>query len=629
MWQKANHLFQAKAAGYDAKIPVGLEASPSEGQRTTIALIAYEWEKSLFWTGGFPFWPLLILLTLSLLLFPVHFTLEYQAIQSVSAIPRVSLFATLYVIWVAVFWIILFGARQRARWEYPALAVIFMLIFIGFWFVKSPNMAMRYDGIVHVAGVRLMLEKPGVLIPTATPNFVYSNFPGMNLVPMILALITDVGPLEATAIALVFHLVIVTSLLYAYLVNLIRHAPLAVLATLLIVQGNIMLGRYGFYPTFWALVFLLPVLLLICKRTPKKSGTAMTVVMFLAVAAVTHVVTSLLLFFLFAVLYLIRRWRLSSASETLRTTNVVLIALSAVLPLGWQAFYGIPFFEGLTRLAESWLRELSLNNALAFLFAFANRYGGPALPLWVTGVRYFWITVVLAAGAVLGVRSLFSVRRLDGQDHMLVSGLVAVVMFTALLTLLSPGGSEFYRVILYGPFFTVPILLRYLARLPSLARLIAWRVLAVCLFALSLPTFYAHNNLVSGSVFYPAEINAGQLMGRIGDGTSDKPRIYVDSSEEGVTSFSVPNASFRIIVDPPLLKNRDGVSKALQSAIESFFGSNPGGHVFFYLSKRRLLAAEHYLQISPSDPLWTKVKRTLAEADLIYDNEVVTVFARP
>ncbi|MDP2937380.1 MAG: hypothetical protein Q8O86_12915 [Dehalococcoidia bacterium] len=578
-------------------------------------------------------WLSLLLLTLTLLVFPTRLVLEYHPTQSIPAIPNLPRFAALYITWLLLLLLLLLAGREAPWWEKPALVGIFALVFVGFWLITGPYTGLRYDGMGNAAGVSYLSQQAEGRIPLDNPNLNYFNFPGMHLLAFVLVQVTGLGLFQGVTLALAFHLVLLAVLLYILLLNALNRPSVAALGALLAIQGNIMLARYSFYPGIWALVFLAMFLIFLHRPGQTLFETwqeRFLMLLLLGATTITHLVTATALFFTLAGIYLVRNWHLLRTKTGIGLVSASTLATFLVIPLSWDIYWATRIFEGVTKVTSGVIADFTEKGLLVYFFNLGASYAGAEVPLWTVIVRAFWWGALFLFGAILGLRNLLNIKGLSRVQQVETGGLVGVIALSTAVTLLSLGGTEFYRFLLYGGFFTVPIILRFLLGLPRNRRRLAVGLAISLFFVLSFPTFLAHNNLVGISGYYPPELQAGNFLKQTSGGQGDSLTIFNEPSESGVLLFSVPEA--RLITTPqaPELKGRKDFWQAVDRQAKLFkaSGTRTGqGAAFFYLSQRRVATSELFFRAQPHDPEWKELQDTLAETNKVYENGMVQLYA--
>jgi hypothetical protein len=581
-------------------------------------------------------WLLFFALTAALMTYPTHLRLRYEAVQSLSGLEHVPLFAGLYLSWLLLLVVLLLSDGKSRLWKKAVLVGLFALVFLGFWLLAEPNTALRYDGVGNAAYVQYLFRYPGAGLSVDHPNLSYFNFPGMHLFALAVVEATGLEVVQSVAAALAAHLLLVSLLVYLLLLRVLGHSTWAALGALLTIQGNIMLARYSFYPGFWALPFALVFLLLLLAHPPGRAlfdtwAGRLLAVTVLGATTITHLVTGLLLFTVLAGVYVVRSWRKLGGGSRAVSVLGFTMATFLVIRLSWDVYWASHFLEQVTKVTEAVIDNILENGVTVYFYSF-NRsasYIGERVPVWAVAVRSFWWVTVYGAGLLLGLARVVRVKSLGLSDELMAGGLLGVVGLSGLVTLLSPGGSEFYRFLFYGAFFTVPIALLHVVRLPASARRLALKVTVSLFFALSFPTFLAHNNLVGVSTYYLAELEAGRFLketsGRNGSGLI----VFNDPNENGVLFFSIPDASFVTTPQGSELRGKDDFWKAVNKHVHAFTVFDAGAanrNAVFYLSQRRITLAEHLFGAQPQDPEWKELQDNLAVTNKVYENGTVQAY---
>jgi hypothetical protein len=576
-------------------------------------------------------WLLLLFLTGALLLFPTRLTLEYEPIQSIPAIPNLPLFAALYSLWLLLLLLLLFSGGEGARWERSALVGIFALVFVGFWLLTGPNTGLRYDGIGNAAHVAYLSQQARGMIPVDHPHLRYFNFPGMHLLALALVQVTGLGLFQGVTLALTFHLVLLSVLLYILFLRSLHSPSLAAFGALLAIQGNIMLARYSFYPGIWALVFLVIFLILLHRPGQALFDTwqdRLLMLLLLGATTITHLVTAKLLFFVLAGMYLVRNWHLLRTKTGIGLVSASTLATFLVIPLAWDVYWASRFFDSLIKITSAVIEDLTEKGLLTYFFNLGQSYVGAGVPLWAIAVRYFWWGALFLFGSILGLKNLLNIKSLSRAQQLETGGLVGVIALSAAVTALSVGGSEFYRFLLYGAFCTVPILLSFVVNLPTKGRRLALGLAIPLFFLLSFPTFLAHNNLVGTSTYYPSELHAGAFLRQTTSGGRGLTLFY-SALEGNLALYNVPNASLRKAAPFSQLKDASDFWHFESRAVSNFLDAGAGTEATlsaFYFSRRIVALAEHVFRIKPADARWDALNGSLAKANRVYDNSVVQIY---
>jgi hypothetical protein len=164
------------------------------------------------------------------------------------------------------------------------------------------------------------------------------------------------------------------------------------------------------------------------------------------------------------------------------------------------------------------------------------------IPLWANFTRLGYLVTVYAGGMALAFWMLL--RRDSFPPQLRAIGAWALVVgatsFAAVV--LSRGGEEFRRFLLYGSLFTSPLLVAILGHY------FGWRIplagLAVALLVVATPTALVNGNLVSTLSFYPEQTTAGRFLGRFGSpGTPGERFNLYDVGAGEIGWYYVPFAT--------------------------------------------------------------------------------------
>lgn len=570
-------------------------------------------------------WTVLVALTLFLLLFNTRFSLDNAPVQSIDVIGDLPAFATVFALWLLTLILPVLRSVRSHPWKLLVLVSIFTIVFLGFWITRSTYTALRQDGLINAVHVRYLADHPD-RIPTEHTNLGYFNFPGMHL--STLALAQTVGPgmdyMQAAFLALVVHLVFFSGVVYIFYLKTLGSPVWAALASILSIQANIMLARYSFWPSFWALGFL--VLLLTGLHRFVRGGRERwedTCIMLLLISAIaiSHFVTSIVAFFIMVSIALTHRLCRGPTSPH-ESRPIFSLALWALLiPLAWNSYWAIRVFGDIARIAKVVLQHFAEGGALTALLNFTAAYVGGNVPYWATATRLFWVATLLPA-IVLAIWKVVTRQCHNPREHVEVGGLIGVLVASSLATALSQGSDQFYRLLLYGYFLATPINLRALQQAGPTKKWAASFVTGLLLM-LSFPTFLAHNSTVAVSSYYPPELAAARFAARATTHEGRGTTVFADATEFGVLSTGVPDARFAITPDPGIQRGHEVYWNATK-AQTNVFGKRPQGTTpetaLFYFSKRRVVTAQHVLGISPADPGWTTIVQLLADTNKVYEN---------
>jgi len=555
-------------------------------------------------------------LTVTILFFPVHLTLKYQSIQSICIFDNLLLFGILYYTWLALILLALFSSRKsedRIDFEKFILTCLFSVVFLGFWIIITRGAFFAVDGAIQTDHIKYVLEVGHTV--RNDPNFGYFDFPGLHFLFSGVSLVLGVKVLDIITPLLTFRIIILSTLLYIFY-SKILDAYLAPLATLLTVQGNWMLAKLNFlHPSSFALIFLAIFLVLLTRHEHAlfERSDIIVVVIVITVTTITHFVTSISFFFILFGIYLLQKF----SKVNILWRDRWIITLSLLIPLSWELSLAIGTFSN---LIEVFVRSLKEMKFLEYLSIVARPNIGMEVPLWANTTRLFWLTLIFICGTLLGLANMVKIRKLGWLQKRETGALFGIIILTA-VAILPLGGVQYYRFLMYGSFFTVPILLRFLTNLGKGKREIFIKVDAVALlivlfFTLSLPTFLAHNDRINIDTYYPYELSIGGFLGSVygkGDGVTAPIVLYY-----------MPNGHFRTEVAWAYVKDKEEAFRSIDNWLQGFLTAKNEvwqHEIVLLFSKRFLIPYERDLGINSTDPYWSQLRCKLQYVNRVYDNQ--------
>lgn len=560
-------------------------------------------------------------LTTSILLYPVDLALESHPVQSLHLFPDLPLFALIFVAWTLLLALLAFSkGAHRDEWEKLALVCVSSLVFLAFWSIVTPYG--RLDYASNAAHVKFLQESGR--IPLGHPNLTYFDFPGTSLLGLIFSEIIPLGTFQAINLYLVMNALVFASLTYAIFLRSLGNARGAALATLLLIQGDMYLARaWAFYPGFVALPLLLVFLLLASRggRTLWETrADRLCVLTVLGAATAMHFATSLSFFFVLLGAYLVTK---RAGKSLVRAAS---FGVFLVIPIAWEVYWATTTFEMLSGFGSKVVEDLSQEGFvnLSWVFFLGEGNFGENLPIWVRGVRLFWMALIFGVGSVLAIRNLFRARQLSLAQKMETGGVLAFLLLTLTASLLS-GGERVYYFLHFAPFFTVPILVRSFLNLRGKLKH-AFTLLALCFVVLSFPTFLSHNTKIGTDAYYSYEYSAGEFLGD-------------NSKGEGLTVLNPVEPMVYYVPDATLLSNlnfrigmnmeEDEFWHLTHDAVQSFARSASQGDssTVFVTSNRLKVLAELLFRISPTDPRWSYLECGVGQENRIYENGYVQIYA--
>jgi len=562
---------------------------------------------------GHLFWLSFPLLTACLLLLVRLPPWGYAPVQSLHIFSNLPLFVALYIVWLSLLLFRLW--RVRSRWEGVLLVSLFVLVHVGTGILAN----------VYGGGEDWLKAADTVQIQqTGNLDFQgYRDFPALAIFGAFLATVTDVEILTLRTPLLLTWLVMLSMFLFVGYSRLFKSVPLGALAVLLAVQSNLMLSRFHLYPSIMGLLLMVAILGFLLGREERLSARErLVLIIFLAGLTVTHFVSSVVAIVIIAGFYLEQWWRRRPGVVSLQAVTLGLTLLAA-----WSIYWTTTTFPSLVGLLPG--IDDRFRQGAAFFYvervAGANTEG---LPFWVPAVQTFWWVAVYVAGGVLALRSLLPQYRSSVAAPGYAGAYIVLVGTLVVVTIVSPGGNQFYRLIVFGSFLAAPLVVHFLLA-GRRARMLPLAVTGVFL-ALSFPTLLAHNTNIGQRAVQASEVTAAQFLGREVEERENDTRLFggyfgtdrVIYYATGLIPNTVPfpkQAADIVDVEEGRALWARNVRTFLDEADE-------GREAVFIFDYQDVIFWRHLFGLPENDPLWGQVRQDLAQADLFYDAGPVQIY---
>jgi hypothetical protein len=574
------------------------------------------------------FWIILVVLTITVLLSPTHFTSEQHPIESIYVFGNLPLFAILYCVWLAVLLLLLFSHGEReSDWEKLALVLIFAAVFVGFWLFNSPNAGFRGEAPATAGLVKHMIQENISTLPSDPVYNGFNNVPGTTLLALSFCKITGLSIATTFTLLLIFHLFTLTILLYVFFRANFKNSYIAAFGTLLVIQGNQMMGWYNYHPMIFGLIFVVMLLIILAKKEALSNSATLgfLAIMVLITATISHFMTSMMLFFTLLGIYVVQ-------IRAKKSKDLKFLIIFLVIPIAWLIYNCTFLFRTLVPAIPQFIDKIS-NKDLFGLFGnitnIAVTYTGPQMPLWATLTHYFWWISIYIIGSLIAIWNFLRAKNLNGRGVIQTGGVLGLIMLTAVAILLSPGGSQFFRFILWGAFFAVPVTLTFF--LKSTRRIKrAISVVAVILFLmLSFPTFLAHNNHANSTNTYPIELAATGFLGQnypSGNGLT----VFEIPAWKAPLLYDVPQADIRIIPESVRIRDKADAWDNINNLVASFensHGQSAESQLLCFFEERAKGDFSFFWGVQPTDPEWNILKERLSSTNKIYSNGQVIMYS--
>jgi len=551
---------------------------------------------------------LLFLLSIGILLFPVQLQLAYYPISSTYIFKNLSLFSIFYFLWMIL--LIFLLMRKRKEIFHILLLCLFSLIFLGFWTFITPS-GLGGDDIWIIGHVSYVLNE-GRLSPNQ-PNLGYFQFPGMPLLGAIISSVTGLNIFQMRTIYLVFSALLFTFSLYFLYKNIFGDSSIASLGTLMLVQSNIWISIVqSFHPANLSFLYFNFLLLPIFSKRPSLKYGILFIFLYVALVIGYAALSFGLLFMILGVIFSLKLARIPSADGARPNITPSLFLFGLLTFLGWQIYLSTPSFTGLVGWLLDFPERILSGELFGSIFNTIGANTGQQVPMWANMTRIFWLVFILGFGLVVALIHALNFRKLDWVTKGLLGCLTGTLVYCVILTLISSGGAQFHRFMLYAPFFTIPLIFLLLRRRKHFLTIVC-----LLLMVLSLPTFLANNGRITYGALYPTEVSAGNFLeSSYGKGVG--LNIYSGGWAYNFIYFNLYNARVATEGQSVYMSTPKEYWEQIQ-IVRVNFEKGEGDKIFIFSEKIKM-TPQHLLGITPEDPQWKDFMGDLQKNDKIYSN---------
>jgi hypothetical protein len=556
--------------------------------------------------------PLLALAAILLLLVRLP-PWRYAPVQSLHIFSNLPLFAALYYLWLLLLFILLW--RLHSPWQGAVVVGLFVLVYVG-TVVLATSYGAGEDWVRAADPVQI--QETGKLDFEG-----YRDFPALAILGSSLSFATNVDIMTLRTSLLLIWLVILSQLLLVGYSRLFKSLPLAALAVLLALQSNLVLARFYLHPSHMGVMLVVALLgFLLGREQPVSSRERLVLILFMAGLTMTHFVSSLVGLLIIAGYWLEQRWR-----RRPEVVNQATVALGLTLVASWAMYWTIQTFPSLVRLIPEVGDRFQEGRAF-FWISRVTRANTEGIPAWVTAVRTFWWVAVYLGGGVVALRSLLLRHRLAPQPNGYPAAYFVLAGSIVIGTVVSTGGYDFYRLIVYGSFLAAPLVVHFL--LAGRAGRIRRLAVSGVFLALSFPSLLAHNTAIGLQATHPSEVAAARFVSRGAEGPEGVPRLYGGYRGPDIVGYYktafIPNTVYFPKQGVDVVDIAEG--RALWSRhINNFLKeAEQGRGALFIFDYQDVVFWRHLFRLSEDDPMWGEVRQGLSQAGLIYDGGRVQIY---
>jgi hypothetical protein len=540
-------------------------------------------------------------------------SLTYNPLSSVPIFENLPVFFTLYNVWIML--VVFLLVKTKGTLHHILLLSLFSSVFLGFWIALTP-FGQSADSAYQMGHLQYILTN-GHIDPTSH-SLGYFQTPGFAILTASFAQLLGLEVFATGTFFLLFSVFAFTFLVYAVYRQFIKNSTIVPIAVIFLIQGNLSISlSQDFHPQNLAFLFFASFLLLLLPNHFSLKRQLLFVILFTSLVTVYASLSFGLLFIFFALIII----SVLNKSDRDRSNTISMYLKISLVSIIIFVIWGIYQESSLFISTAQLIPEIFIGGfqeRTSWLFNVGRVNLGQQIPFWANFTRLFWLAIVFGLG---GFISLLQIRKgkLDQKTKKVFACIVGCLAFGFFAFIISPGGNQFYRILLYTPFLMVPIILGFFAKRKSLLSLAL-----IVLIIMSFPTFLVNNSRVSYSTIYPTEVSAGNFLAD-SYGTGTNVQLFSTIWCESFTYLKTYNAmSFN---EGDIAYTSIDQYWHQVNLVLNFFENNVANEKIFIRSDKFGMASQHLLSISPSDPKWIVYMEKLSQNNQIYSNGKITFYA--
>ncbi len=543
-------------------------------------------------------------MTILLLFTQVHLAFNYLPIESISTISNFWFFAAVFVLWILTFmWLLLTDATiSSEKLEKLILILIFVLVFPLFWKIALFNGLPAFDGGTFSIGIMTTSSQGHLVGPYVASSDYFAMYPGSFLTGDFFSSILGLNSFEAVHYFEILTFLILVTILFVLFVRITKSTKLSGLAIVLIVLANQLLDRWYMHPVVYG-VLLFAVMLFLLSR--KNTSSPVLIILVVLAATIDHFITSLLLVAILGTFFLVGRLSRRNFVSLPTLLFSILSVVIWVIYMSWTQVLGtvlIPLLD-FNLFGTSYVSNLASANV-------------SQVPFWANATQFASLIIVYILGSVATLYILFNRRERKDQNKLFAcSALVGIASLCLLATIVSPGGGQYYRFLLYGSFLTAPMLL---LAVKSLGR--KWlSMLIILILVLSFSSFLLSGRSIEQDSWYSYELSgASFLSGRAETVYSGSPSVANVLGMSGAW-----NVSWVTLPEPAVLDSKTVLNKTTD-LVSNFIVNSQTGYNVFYMSNRSFFDYERLFGLDSK--LLNNILNPVFTSNKIYDNGYVKIY---
>jgi len=573
-------------------------------------------------------WIILLILTFTLMFYPICLSDQYQLYEPINVFPNLGLFVSLYYAWMPLLMLLLLTSSTSGMIsaEMAVLVIMFSLVFWGIWPLATPYG--QNEELLFLRHVK-SIEQSGRII-MGDPTLTYNDWPGLLLLATFTLNISGLSRISVRTVVMLLNAFLIPFMLFLSYRRLPRiEMYIASLAVVLLVESNPHLSiSFFFRPenALGILLFLAIFFLLSRSRDvfpASRREIVMSLTLFLALVA-THFISSLIFLVVLTTIYLLYK---RTETNIVRFSFVLVAILIVMAWVLYKCFFG---FNIVTEILKASIRTTFVEKKTFFyLFSLTSANLGEQVPWWARATRTFWLVFVYIGGGVLAILNLVRFRKLSSNERLYTSVCLAIILSAVALSLAETRGTQVVRYIEFGGFFLAPTILLFLRRLRRYRGVVVL-FLAGLLVAFSFPSFLVYHSRISQSTYYSSDFTALDYVSSFHSEPWNATSLYVGGRESYFYFYYVPEAN--VIVRSTWEVEVGGSQfhwKLLTEFVDSFMKERYLSRTFVILqfSRNWMTGEMHGGLFPPGHPKWKEFMELIDIADKIYDSGIVQFHA--
>jgi hypothetical protein len=545
-----------------------------------------------------------------------------NSMATLDLIPNLPIFAFLYILWIlSVFLIAFLGKKYSSPRLYAVSICIYALVFLGFWSKFTGGNTYNQYSLSETHSLLLNGH-----LDFSNVDFMYRGYPALDILlsPLCLALNAEIF-FSQTLLIVFFSTTFGLFMLLAF-ERVLKNWAYAWICVILLITANQTLS--GHLSLLWGGVFsfpLLAILLFIVSSNQPRLKKWVLIGLIFPVLTLTYFPASAF-FLLFMFVY---------ALLTRKVSRVLLIFLCIIFITCnlYISISQVAFFTGLftSQIQSFFYDPASTLSLTVFNPVRIASTGLQTTPLWGKSIQIFWVLLIIPFAIVVSAKKFFKDfhRPMATNNGWVAAGLLSAVIGGLTGGLALQGGFQLiYRLMIYVPFFSIPLMIAVFVSCNPKIRKLLFSFLIIGILLLSFPTFLVDHKQEDQNI---DSVSSQQAFSFVFMSFPYGKGLTLFSSVQdnyGLNLYYFPYAIYvneRESVYVNVGANASNAFVALDNETSLFFGT--GSHSVFIWTPRMYAVMENLFGISPDNQSWINIESKLTcNSQLVYNNGVNVVY---